>query len=79
MLQKKVLTFIFHLRLDVTNFLFLSSFANKTLYNLISPRTCYMAHPSNSSPFDHPNKAARNNGFLANFSDIASSCCDALT
>ena len=43
------------------------------------PHTCYMLHQSNSSPFDHPNNAARNKYFVANFSDVASSWCDALT
>jgi hypothetical protein len=43
------------------------------------PHTCYMPHPSHSSPFVHPNNATRKNDFVANLSDIASSWCEALT
>ena len=41
--------------------------------------TCYMPHPTHSTPFDHPNNAARNNNFVSVLSDVASSWCDALT
>jgi hypothetical protein len=52
---------------------------NKVISNSALPHTCYMPHPSHSSPFDNPTNAAHNNDFFANLRDVASCWCVGLT